>query len=145
MAVLHEVWVPTVVVAHILGVILLLYSLEKVNGIVTKAWKRLFSSEVAPAAEDGLAKAVSIGRTLSLTASATSGVHHNAAFGVETPKASLKQDKTWIRGCDCQVCPSTYVMVRRPARGVVPSEKDRSNCLWYPTFIKIFISVSKQI
>jgi hypothetical protein len=116
MAVLHEVWVPTVVVAHILGVILLLYSLEKVNGIVSKAWKRLFCSEVAPAPEDALTKAVSIGRTLSLTASATSGVHHNAAFGVETPKTSLKQEKTWIRGCDCQVCLLPCMMVRRPVR-----------------------------
>eukprot|EP00884_Botryococcus_braunii_P015425 jgi/Botrbrau1/2566/Bobra.0079s0051.1 len=112
MAVLHEVWVPTVVVAHILGVILLLYSLEKVNGIVSKAWKRLFCSEIAPAPEDALTKAVSIGRTLSLTASATSGVHHNAAFGIETPKTSLKQEKTWIRGCDCQSgcsCPNRWV------------------------------------
>ena len=37
------VWLPAVVVAHLLGCVLLLYSLEKVSGAVSKNWKRVRS------------------------------------------------------------------------------------------------------
>lgn len=110
MAVLNGVWVPTVVVAHLLGLVLLLYSLEKVCGIVSKVYKSLFGHEVVPAPEDGMAKALSIGRTLSLTA--TAGIHQTATFPTETLKSHVKEEKTWIRGCDCQVGRSICVIVR---------------------------------
>lgn len=42
MAVLYHIWVPAFVVAHLLGLGLLMYSLEKVSGGVSKAWKRLW-------------------------------------------------------------------------------------------------------
>lgn len=34
------IWLPAVIVAHVLGAILLLYSLEKVSGAVSKNWRR---------------------------------------------------------------------------------------------------------
>lgn len=34
------IWLPAVVVAHLLGALLLLYSLEKSLGLVSKNWKR---------------------------------------------------------------------------------------------------------
>lgn len=37
------VWLPAVVAAHLLGFVLLLYSLEKVSGAVSKNWKRVRS------------------------------------------------------------------------------------------------------
>jgi hypothetical protein len=103
MAVLYCVWVPTVAFAHLLGLVLLVYSLEKTSGAVSKLLRRLRPKPV-PDPENGLAKVVSLGRTLSLTASATSGVHHNAAFGMgETPKTSNKKGAQWFRGCNCEV------------------------------------------
>ena len=41
MAVLYQVWVPAVAVAHLIGLSLLAYSLEKVSGIVSKTAKRI--------------------------------------------------------------------------------------------------------
>ena len=43
MAVLYHIWVPAFALAHVLGVSLLLYSLEKVSGIVSKSCKRVHS------------------------------------------------------------------------------------------------------
>ena len=45
MAVLYHVWVPAVALAHVLGLGLLLYSLEKVSGAVSKSWRRLTAGE----------------------------------------------------------------------------------------------------
>ncbi|BDA42962.1 ABC transporter G family member 22 [Coccomyxa sp. Obi] len=42
MAVLWSIFLPAVVFAHVLGGVLLLYSLEKVSGVVSKSWKRVF-------------------------------------------------------------------------------------------------------
>ena len=41
MAVLYQVWVPAVAVAHLIGLALLSYSLEKVSGVVSKTATRI--------------------------------------------------------------------------------------------------------
>ena len=41
MTVLYQVWVPAVAVAHLIGLSLLVYSLEKVSGIVSKTASRI--------------------------------------------------------------------------------------------------------
>ena len=47
MAVLYHIWVPAVALAHALGLALLLYSLEKVSGVVSKNWRRFTTRDKA--------------------------------------------------------------------------------------------------
>lgn len=98
MAVHWEVFLPAVIFAHTLGAILLLYSLEKVSGLVSKTWKQLTGP------------CLSGGRTNDadqLEPASDSGVEEVKGAPVELEAAAQKARAvtTWRRGCDCTVRP----------------------------------------
>ena len=118
MAIHPAVFVPPLVVAHVLGLILLGYSLEKVFGVFTKLLRRLrpgtfrhkttdpalgnlpvpkLPLEAEEAPPDAKAGCSSPDWESSLEARALAGLTQAPQFRV------LSQP--WTRGCDCEVCP----------------------------------------
>jgi hypothetical protein len=95
---LYQVAIPAIVLAHAIGLALLLYSLEKVSGIVSRTTRRLSwkkkgatspSASSAPeSAEAGRANNHSV---RSLQPSPTKSIHNTV------------KSKGWIRGCACTV------------------------------------------
>ena len=118
MAIQPTVFVPALAVAHLLGAILLLYSLEKVFGLVSKTRRRLRSrvhrddqvdlEESARACRDSRltedAFHVSIPNQYSTKCSSTS-FQGDITVEQSQPVGILKD--AWVRGCSCcQVWPS---------------------------------------
>jgi hypothetical protein len=75
--------IPVLVLAHLLGLALLLYSLEKVSGSVSRTWRRL----------------------LRRPADVENGAPAEAALQASPMKAALAgvKSKGWVRGCACTV------------------------------------------
>ena len=117
MAVHPAVFVPPIVVAHVLGFILLAYSLEKVFGLLSKPFRRIrpgFARRRAPhnslgsvpqpklpleadeAPPEAQPSCSDTDWDSSLEARARAGL-------IEAPQfRTLSQP--WVRGCDCEVC-----------------------------------------
>lgn len=91
-----EVFLPAVIFAHGLGAVLLLYSLEKVSGLVSKTWRRLTGPCLHGARTDD---ADQLGRN------SDSGVEEVKGAPVELETAARKARivSTWRRGCECTV------------------------------------------
>ena len=120
MAVHPAVFVPPIVVAHVLGLTLLGYSLEKVFGVFSKLFRRIrpglagrralqHSSDNVPQpklpavleADEAPPATPSCSETdwdSSLEARARAGL-------IEAPQFRVLS-QPWIRGCDCEVCPT---------------------------------------
>lgn len=97
MAVHWEVFLPAVIFAHALGAILLLYSLEKVSGLVSKTWKRL----TLPCVNGGRTNdADQVARS---SDSASVEVARGAPVELEAAAQKVRATSTWRRGCDCTV------------------------------------------
>lgn len=120
MAVYYAIWVPAVIVAHVAGVLLLLYSAEKVSGVLSRTWaqffgrRRLGDISVVPS-HTFTARArhrEGSSRPLHLDAQPGPGLDEE----VEATEAGRKMS-TWARGCNCLVSsqPSTLSSTREPA------------------------------
>ena len=97
MAVHWEVFLPAVIFAHALGALLLLYSLEKVSGLVSKTWKRL----TLPCINGGRTNdADQLGRN---SDSASVEVARGAPVELEAAAQKVRATSTWRRGCECTV------------------------------------------
>lgn len=96
MTVLWSIFVPAVVFAHVLGGVLLLYSLEKVSGVVSKSWKRIFGrfrSGAKTNDADQLERSSGTTPTGGPIAELEAAAHKARAVNA------------WKRGCNCEVIP----------------------------------------
>lgn len=82
---LLAVALPAIILAHLLGLVLLLYSLEKVSGVVSRTWKRV--------------------RGIPLDIEQRGGTHDGGALAASPMKAAVAgvKSKGWVRGCACTV------------------------------------------
>jgi hypothetical protein len=100
MAVHWQVFLPAVIFAHVLGAILLLYSLEKVSGLVSKTWKRITGPCVNAARTNDADQ---------LRHNSDSGsveIAKGAPLELEQAAQKVRGSTIWRRGCDCTVrCP----------------------------------------
>ena len=97
MAVHWEVFLPAVIFAHALGALLLLYSLEKVSGLVSKTWKRL----TLPCINGGRTNdADQLGRN---SDSVSVEISRGAPVELEAAAQKVRATSTWRRGCECTV------------------------------------------
>lgn len=95
---LYQVAIPAIVLAHVIGLALLLYSLEKVSGIVSRttrklSWKK--KGAASPSSSSSAAASAEAGRVnhsvRSLQPSPTKSIHNTV------------KSKGWVRGCACTV------------------------------------------
>ena len=87
---LWSIFLPAVVFAHVLGGVLLLYSLEKVSGVVSKSWKRVFGrSHVKP--DESLKRNSETTPTGGPTEELEAAAH------------KARNLNAWRRGCTCEV------------------------------------------
>lgn len=95
---LYQVAIPAIVVAHVIGLALLLYSLEKVSGIVSRTTRKLSWKKK---------KANSPSSAAAAAASAEAGrVNHSVRSLQPSPTKSIHntvKSKGWVRGCACTV------------------------------------------
>lgn len=91
---LYQVAIPAIVLAHVIGFALLLYSLEKVSGIVSRTTRRLSWKKKAAAPNSSSVEAEA-GR-----------VNHSMRSLQPSPSKSIHntvKSKGWVRGCACTV------------------------------------------
>lgn len=95
------IWVPAVVLGHLIGLCFLLYSLEKTNGSVSRLWKRI--TRKAGAGGDAASKGA-------LATGADAGGTNNAPpvklmRGMSADNEPLHYERAprWVRGCSCKV------------------------------------------
>ncbi|EIE27766.1 hypothetical protein COCSUDRAFT_45983 [Coccomyxa subellipsoidea C-169] len=93
MAVLWEIFVPAVVFAHVLGGVLLLYSLEKVSGVVSKSWKRVFGRFRSSAKTEDADQ---------LRESSETTPTGGPTEELETAAHKARAVNAWRRGCNCE-------------------------------------------
>jgi hypothetical protein len=99
-----EVFLPAVIFAHVLGAILLLYSLEKVSGLVSKSWKRITGPCINAARTND---ADQLGRN---SDSGSVEIAKGAPVELEQAAQKVRGSTIWRRGCDCTVrCPSGHL------------------------------------
>ena len=99
MAVHWEVFLPAVIFAHVLGAILLLYSLEKVSGLVSKTWKQI----TGPCVNGGRTNDAD---QLERNSDSAVEVAKGAPVELEAAAQKARTHSTWKRGCDCTVSAS---------------------------------------
>jgi hypothetical protein len=94
MAVRWDIFVPAVVFAHLLGAVLLLYSLEKVSGVVSKSWSRLVRRiKNASKTEDAA----------NLRKDSESAPAGGPVAELEAAAHKARVQNAWRRGCACKV------------------------------------------
>lgn len=97
---LYQVAIPAIVLAHVIGLALLLYSLEKVSGIVSRTTRKLSWKKKGGAASPSSSSAAA-------AASAEAGrVNHSVRSLQPSPTKSIHntvKSKGWVRGCACTV------------------------------------------
>lgn len=117
MAVHPAVFVPPIVVAHVLGFILLAYSLEKVFGLLSKPLRRIrpgIARRRAPQNSLGSAPQPKLPLEADEAPPETqpscsdndwdSSLEARARAGlIEAPQFRVLS-QPWVRGCDCEVC-----------------------------------------
>ena len=129
MAVEPAVFVPPIVVAHLLGFILLLYSVEKVSGIISKTFLRRRRPVEAPVVQQRPGPSKINGHpTANSTATGTDTEAEAAYFDTQSSMEEPAQHRdwdssqearamthlanagdsqqltaAWVRGCTCQV------------------------------------------
>lgn len=119
MAVEPAVFVPALAVGHILGVLLLIYGLEKVYGVLRKA-RRRFSSRISSRpshdqvadqvarlprfpAENDYDETYTTPCASECSFESTQGKATAVSMQCEQPVRRLSDPQKWIRGCSCQV------------------------------------------
>lgn len=121
------IWVPAVVLGHLIGIVFLLYSLEKTNGSVSRLWKRITRKSSGDAANKG--------------ATALTGGGGDGGGSVNAPPVKLMRGMSadneplhyeraprWVRGCSCKVKDKRRVsclLKRESERG---REREKNNC-----------------
>ena len=134
MAVEPAVFVPPLVVAHVLGLILLLYSLEKVSGVVSKTLLRrrralpldvpdikcVKRARTPPNSEEGTL-AGEEDASMSIHSALEGSPQHTdrdssleARAMTDTVKEPFVLTAAWVRGCSCQVWHHPCEMLPRP-------------------------------
>lgn len=91
------IWVPAVVLGHLIGVCFLLYSLEKTNGSVSRLWKRLTTRSGG--------KGVADGTSVGATTSGGNAPPVKLMRGMSADNEPLHYERVprWVRGCSCKV------------------------------------------
>jgi len=89
------IWIPAVVLGHLIGICFLLYSLEKTNGSVSRLWKRMTIRSKGKGADDGA----------SVGAAAGSAAPIKLMRGMSADNEPLHYERAprWVRGCTCKV------------------------------------------
>lgn len=90
------IWVPAVVLGHLIGICFLLYSLEKTNGSVSRLWKRMTVR--------GAGKGVG-GGAGGVGAAAGGATPVKLMRGMSAGNEPLHYERAprWVRGCSCKV------------------------------------------
>lgn len=91
----YAIFIPAFTFAHLLGLALLLYSLEKVSGVVSKTWKRVAGRIRVGAKTDDADQ---------LDRKASDGAASRPTIELEA-SASKARTASWRRGCSCEVGP----------------------------------------
>ena len=111
MAVQLATILPPLICAHLLGLILLLYSLEKTFGIVSRTRKRFrirvyrgIAADLCETDRSDTSRRIEIGEAPFDSASSeySVGSSQGKAAAQDEP-ASCAVKEPWIRGCSCQV------------------------------------------
>lgn len=89
-----SIFVPAVVFAHVLGGVLLLYSLEKVSGVVSKSWNRICGRIKNGAKTDDADQ---------LRKSSETTPTGGPTRELETAAHKARAVASWKRGCTCEV------------------------------------------
>jgi hypothetical protein len=110
MAVQWDIFVPAVVFAHLLGAVLLLYSLEKVSGVVSKTWNRVTRRIRNGAKTDDADQ---------LRQKSESALKGGPTAELEAAAHKARVVTSWRRGCSCEVIQLHMFPEFRP-RAVVP-------------------------
>ena len=89
------IWIPAVVLGHLIGICFLLYSLEKTNRSVSRLWKRMTIRSKGKGADDGA----------SVGAAAGSAAPIKLMRGMSADNEPLHSERAprWVRGCTCKV------------------------------------------
>jgi hypothetical protein len=98
---LYQVAIPAIVLAHVIGLALLLYSLEKVSGIVSRTTRRLSWKKKGSTASSASAAADS-----SAAEAGRAAANHSVRSLQPSPSKSIHntvKTKGWVRGCACTV------------------------------------------
>jgi hypothetical protein len=117
MAIHPAVFVPPLVVAHLLGLVLLGYSLEKVFGVFSKLLRRLRPGSLRhkatgqalgnlPALRQNLEaeEARSDAKAGCFDADWESSLEARSLAGLTKAPQFRVVSQPWTRGCDCEVC-----------------------------------------
>ena len=90
------IWIPAVVLGHLIGICFLLYSLEKTNGSVSRLWKRMTIRGKGKGADGG----ASVG-----AAAGGAGAPVKLMRGMSADNEPLHYERAprWVRGCSCKV------------------------------------------
>jgi len=96
------IWVPAVVLGHLIGICFLLYSLEKTNGSVSRLWKRMAIRG------GGAGKGAGAGAGASSGGAAGGGSNAGPIKlmrGMSADNEPLHYERAprWVRGCACKV------------------------------------------
>jgi hypothetical protein len=92
----YEIFIPAFTFAHLLGLSLLLYSLEKVSGVVSKTWNRI-SGRIRNGGRTDDADQLD-------RKSSAEGPERNPAVELEVAGHKART-AAWRRGCNCEVGP----------------------------------------
>ena len=88
------IWIPAVVLGHLIGICFLLYSLEKTNGSVSRLWKRMTVR--------GSGKGVD-GAGVGATAGSAAPVKLMRGMSADNEPLHYERAPRWVRGCSCKV------------------------------------------
>lgn len=91
------IWVPAVVLGHLIGLCFLLYSLEKTNGSVSRLWKRM---TIRGGKGKGVADGASVGAA---TAGNAPPVKLMRGMSADNEPLHYELAPRWVRGCSCKV------------------------------------------
>ncbi len=92
------IWIPAVVLGHLIGICFLLYSLEKTNGSVSRLWKRMTIRSKSKGGDGG-------GANVGAAAEGAGGAPVKLMRGMSADNEPLHYERAprWIRGCTCKV------------------------------------------
>ena len=91
------IWVPAVVLGHLIGICFLLYSLEKTNGSVSRLWKRMTIRSGSGGKKGGGVDGASVG------AGSAAPVKLMRGMSADNEPMHYERAPRWVRGCTCKV------------------------------------------
>ena len=90
------IWVPAVVLGHLIGICFLLYSLEKTNGSVSRLWKRMTIRSSGNGADGAGAGAAAAG-------GGAAPIKLMRGMSADNEPLHYERAPRWVRGCSCKV------------------------------------------